>query len=582
MSDGGNALKAALKRSRSALLAVGAFSFCVNLLALTVSIYMMQVYDRVLTSRSVETLLYLTVVAGGALLLLAIFEFTRSRILGRISLWLERALAPQALARAMENAIGGRSYQGEALRDLASVRGFLGGSGVLSLIDAPWAPFFIVAIYLLHPLLGHVALAGGLVLFALALLNDFVTRPLLRDANVAANSGYRTAESSLRNAEVVDAMGLLPGVLARWSQRSDASIALQEDASNRGGALIACSKFIRLFIQVAALGTGAYLAVNQEISPGAMIGASIILSRALAPIEQIIAAWKQTLQAREAYARLSELFERRPLRPDGMKLPTPAGALTVENVAYHLPGAEQPILRGVSFAVRPGEAVAVVGPSAAGKSTLARLLVGARRPSAGSVRLDGADVFDWRRDDVGRHIGYLPQDVELFPGPVRENIARLAEDADPEMVVKAARMARVHDMILRLSKGYDTDIGDGGAFLSGGQRQRVALARALYGEPKLIVLDEPNANLDSEGEAALNQAIASAKQTGAAVVVIGHRPSILAQVDKVLVLSGGRVELFGPRAEVMQRLARRSVAAAPGSDEREAAAARNAAPAPVA
>jgi PrtD family type I secretion system ABC transporter len=569
--DDSNSLSAAFARCRSAFLSVGAFSLIINLLMLTTSIYMLQVFDRVLASHSLETLTYLTLIAASALALLSVLDVTRARILTHTSIWFERRLSPAALARALEAALRSLDYRTESLRDLGSLRGFLGGTGILALFDTPWVPVYLAFVYLLHPLLGHIALAGAVILFALALINDRVTHSPLREANDASTKALRATEASLRNAEAIDAMHLLPGITRRWQREHWRALDRQAQAGDRAGLVLGASRFCRLFVQVAVLGTGAWLVVRHELTSGAMIAASIIMGRALAPVEQAIGAWKQAVEAREAHRRLQTFFARPRLRPEALRLPPPRGYLAVESISYALPGAIRPILRGASFAVRPGEALAVVGPSAAGKSTLARLLVGTREPSAGTVRLDGADVFAWPRDDIGRHIGYLPQDVELFAGSVAQNVARMNE-GDPAEIVRAAQVAQAHEMILRLPQGYATEIGEQGAFLSGGQRQRIALARALFGEPKLIVLDEPNANLDGEGEEALNQAIAAMKRRGAAVVVIGHRPSILAQVDKVLVLVDGQVEQLGPRTEILERLTRRNLAPVPnaGSPDRPA------------
>jgi PrtD family type I secretion system ABC transporter len=554
-----NFLSNIVTRCRQTFLSVGLFSLLINLLMLTVSIYMMQVFDRVLASGSGATLVYLTLIAVGAIALLAGLDAVRTRLLGRASLWLEHKLAPATFGRAVESALTDQPYRTEALRDLGTLRSALSGPAVLALVDAPWVPIYLAVIYLLHPLLGHIALAGALGLFSIALLNHAATQHLLHQANAASVTSLHRAEASVRNAEVVDAMGLLPGLTQRWAGIHDVGLVLHARAGDRAAVIQALSRFSRLAVQIALLGAGAWLVLQHELTGGAMIAGSIIMGRALAPVEQAIGTWKQVVAAREAYRRLTAFFARPAYRPDGMPLPAPRGHLTVENLSYGVPG-KPPILRSISFALPSGEALAIIGPSAAGKSTLARLLVGSRKPNAGTVRLDGADLFTWPRAEIGRYVGYLPQDVELFAGTVRENIARLTE-ADPARIVEAAQMAQAHDLILRLPDGYDTQIGEQGTILSAGQRQRIALARALFGQPRLIVLDEPNANLDSEGEEALCQAIAAIKQTGAAVIVIGHRPSTLAQVDKVLVLRQGTVELFGPRQAVLDRLAARNVTA---------------------
>jgi PrtD family type I secretion system ABC transporter len=536
------------------------FSAVLNVLMLTSSVYMLQVYDRVLTSGSLDTLLYLTIIAAAALLLLSFLDTLRSRMLTRISGWLELSLSPQVFRKALEASLGQRVYQAESLRDLSTIRGFIGGS-IATLFDVPWVPIYLGVVYLLHPIMGHVALVGAILLFLLAVLSDYAAKRPLMEANRSATLGMRTVEGALRNAEVIDAMGLTEGVLRRWSGQSRDAFAFQSVASDRAAIIQGAARFIRFFLQTALLGVGAWLVIRQEVSGGAMIAGSIIMGRALAPVEQAITTWKQLVQAREAYRRLFSFFELPSLRPEGMPLPAPKGRLSVEGVSFGLPG-KPLILRSVTFRAEPGEAICIIGPSAAGKSSLARLLVGVKSPLSGIVRLDGADIFTWPKADLGRHVGYLPQDVELFSGTIRENIARLG-DVDPAEVVAAAQLANCHDMILRLDKGYDTEIGDSGVRLSGGQRQRIALARAVFGRPRLVILDEPNASLDGEGEDALNRAIASLKECGSTVIVIGHRPSLLQEVTKVLVLVQGQVELFGPRTEVMEQLTRRNVQPVP-------------------
>lgn len=540
----------------------GGFSLLVNLLALTSSLYMMQVYDRVVPSGHLATLLFLTLAAVGALGLMAFLDYVRGRTLAVSGDWLERRLGAPILERVADGVLAGRAERTEALRDLAAVRGTMAG-GAVFLLDAPWVPVYVAVIYLLHPLLGHLAVASVVVLAVLVLANDRMTR---RGAALSAAAGRRAlvaADTAVRNAEVLDALHLLPGLLRRWRVHHLDCLDRNERVQRRSAVLLALTRFLRQVVQVAVLGLGAWLSVRHEITGGAMIASSIVLGRALSPVEQAIGGWRQAVAGWEALGRLNAVLSRPPRRAAGLPLPEPTGHLSVRDVVYRVgdatgPVPPRPILQGVSFEVRPGEALAVIGPSAAGKSTLARLLVGLHPPLAGAVRLDGADLFQWRRDDVARHLGYLPQDVALFGGTVADNIARLGEP-DPAAVVEAARAADCHDMILRLPQGYDTDIGDGGACLSGGQRQRLALARALYGMPRLVVLDEPNASLDPEGEEALNRAIAGLKERGAAVVLVGHRPSTLGQVDRILVLRDGRVDLLGPRNEVIEALKRRTL-----------------------
>jgi len=550
-------LTVTLSRCRGPLLWVAAFSLVINILMLTSSLYMMQVYDRVIGSGSLGTLLFLTLAAAGALGLMAGLDFIRSRVLSGLGEWIERRLGAAALERSLEGVLAGRNERTDALRDLGTLRGFFSG-GVTFLFDAPWVPVYIAVIYLLHPVLGHTAVAAAVILFTLALVNNALTSSPLAAAGAASLRAMRTADAALRNAEVVEAMDLMPGIVRRWEKDQSAMLENQASVARTGALLLDVTKFLRQMVQITILALGAWLVVKHELSGGSMIAGSIILSRALQPVEQAISGWKQVSNARAANRRLKQFFNRPQRRPSGLPLPVPKGRLVVDNLVFTHPNSQKSILKGISFDARPGEAVAVIGPSAAGKSTLARLLVGLHPPTFGTARLDGAEIFTWRRDDIGGHLGYLPQDVELFSGTVAENIARLREP-DPSVVVAAAQLADCHDMILHLPKGYDTEIGEGGAMLSGGQRQRIGLARALYGNPKLVILDEPNASLDIEGDDALNQAIATMKRNGTTVVVIGHRPSTLSQVERILVMRDGRVSMFGPRAEVIDRLKRQRV-----------------------
>ena len=548
-------LRDAVKKCRFVLLAVAVVSLFVNVLMLTVPLYMLQIYSRVLVSRSEETLIYLSVVAVGALLVVAALDFTRSRILVHMSAWLENRLGPEVLPPAISQQLQSQTYGVQALRDVSQVRQFMASPGIFSLFDAPWVPVYLFVIYLLHPVLFTIAVIGAVMLFSLAMANELATRKPLREANAQNVGALRKTAAAARNAEVIEAMGLMPGITRRWLSDNQSALQQQMLASDRAGLILAASKFSRLVLQVTMLGVGGYLVLRYELTPGGMIAGSIILSRALQPVEQAIGTWKSLLAARSAYTRLDTFMTQMQQRPAEMALPQPQGHLNVEKVVFTPPGGQKPVLKGVSFALAAGESLAIIGPSAAGKSTLARLIVGAWRPNHGAVRLDGADVYSWERVDFGRHVGYLPQDVELFEDTIEDNIARLGEP-DPTAVVAAARQAGVHEMILRLPDGYRTQIGEGGALLSGGQRQRIGLARALYGGPRLIVLDEPNASLDSEGEDDLLRAMAMLKSDGATVVLIAHRPSMVSQVDKILFLRDGIIEMFGPRDEVLPQLTR--------------------------
>jgi len=549
-------LQQAIRSCRDGFLAAGVFSFFINLLMLVSPLYMLQVYDRVLGSRSESTLLMLTILMVGLLAVYGALEYLRSRMLVRISNRIDTAVTPRLFQAVYQRALRlPQASRTQPMTDMLSVRQFLTGTGLFAFFDAPWTPLFVAILFLFHPLLGWIAVGGALVLFALALATEALTRKPLSAANAEQMQAQHFAETNLRNVEVLEAMGMLPGIRERWTRRHQAMLALQAHASDRAGALTSATKFVRLSLQSLMLGAGAWLVIYHEVTPGVMIAASIMLGRALAPVEQAIGTWKLLLSARSAYARLTELFAKLPPESQPMPLPAPTGALAVEGLVTVPPGGQVPTLRGVSFALNAGESVGIVGPSAAGKSTLVRAIVGVWPAYAGKVRLDGADIAQYDRTRLGPHVGYLPQDVELFSGTVAENIARFGT-VEADKVVEAATRAGVHDMILRLPQGYDTQIGEGGSVLSAGQRQRVALARALYGNPSLVVLDEPNSNLDDEGEAALVNAMEHLRGQGCTVLIVAHRPSVLMGVDKILVLREGQVQAFGGRTEVMSRFAR--------------------------
>ncbi len=472
----------------------------------------------------------------------------------RIGTWLDRRVSGEVLSASIAATLDkGADPSIQGLRDLQTFRTFLTGPAVFPIMDAPWTPMFLAVIFMLHPTLGFISLGGAAVLFSLALANELTTRKLLLMSGGASIKALHQAEAAVRNADVIEAMGMMPSLIRRWHQRNAESIKLQAVASQRSGSITAASKFIRLVLQIGILGAGAWLAIQQELSPGSMIAASIIMGRALAPVEQAIGSWRSAIAVRNAYHRVRQQLAEAMPRGQGMPLPPPTGALAVESLSYIHPGSENPVLCNVEFVLQPGEVMGLIGPSAAGKTTLARLMVGNLRPRAGHVRLDGAEISAWDPEDRGQYIGYLPQDVELFAGTVRENIARMSEGS-PESVVAAARLADVHEIVLGLQGGYDAEIGEGGMVLSGGQRQRLALARAVYGNPKFVVLDEPNANLDHVGEEALVRTIDTLKESGVTLVVIAHRPSVLRHVDKILVLRDGQVQMFGPRDEVMQNV----------------------------
>ena len=530
------------------------FSFFINLLLFVGPMYMLQIYDRVLSSRSEYTLLMLSLVVVMLFMVYGTLEGVRSRILVRTGVKFNNVLAPTLFDTVFKHAIkvsGGA--QGQALRDMDTVREMLSGSGILAFCDAPWVPIFLAGCFLIHPWLGYLALAGAVFIFILAIVNELLTGKKLREGGAQSIVATSYASSTLKNAEVAQAMGMTGAIKDRWATRHGGMLYCESVASASAGSVLATSKFVRMTVQSAVLGLGAYLALQQEITPGAMIAASIIMGRALAPVEQAVGNWKQFSAARSATQRLQMLFQSIPPDSERMSLPDPEGEINVEGVVAAPPGSQLAVLKGISFSLSAGETLAIIGPSAAGKSTLARVLVGVWPVAQGAVRLDGSELKHWNKEQLGKHVGYLPQDVELFAGTIAENISRFSE-TDDEVVIRAAELAGVHEMIQRLPNGYETEIGEGGQALSGGQRQRIALARALFNEPCLIVLDEPNASLDKAGEEALADALRSLKKMKKTVIVISHKPSLLSLVDKILVMHLGTVQTFGARDDVLKQL----------------------------
>lgn len=551
----GTELYQALASFRPSLLALGAFSLCINLLLLAPAIYMLQVYDRVITSGSVPTLVMLTLVILFLFLTIGALEWVRSQILLRLGLRLELALDDRVFDVSFREALytGGRAAQGQALADLSGLRQYVSSPAPNALFDVPWLPVYLLVMYLLHPLFGLVGLISAMVLLGLALVNARLSRAPLKEVSDATTESNAFVLRNLRNAEVVESMGMLADIRRHWQQRHHRLLAGHISAAGRSGVLGSVSRVFRLAVQSLILGLGAWLVIEQRITPGVMIAGSILLGRALAPVDLLIGGWRQWVQTRLQYQRLQAALERIPPRRERMSLPAPEGVITAENVSIAPPGKRFLVVRNAGFRIERGDAVAIIGPSASGKTSLARAILGIWPTTSGKMRLDGAEVFSWDREELGPHVGYLPQDVELFEGTVSANIARFGE-VDPAKVVAAARLASVHEAILRLPLGYDTDIGDGGSALSAGQRQRLALARALYGSPRLLVLDEPNSNLDDEGERALITALQAEKQRGTTIVVISHRNTILAAVDNLMVMREGAIQLYGPKAEVMRRM----------------------------
>jgi PrtD family type I secretion system ABC transporter len=554
--------RSALRASLTVLAAVGLFSFCINLLMLSLPLYTMQSFDRVLPARSLDTLWALTALVVALTLVLSALEVARSRVLVRLSGWFDFTLSQRLLEVTVQRAAARQPVTGSSLlRDLATLRQVLTGGPVLALLDAPWMPLFLGVIFLIHPVQGWVATGGAVLLFALALLNERLVRRPLATANDIGAAQHAAAAAITRKAEVIEAMGMLRPLLERWQAGNLEYLHHNAIASDRAGWLSALTKTARLLVQVALMGVGLYLALNHEITGGAMIASSIIMGRALAPVEQLVGVWRQITTARTAFSRLDAVLRSHVDPRTTTQFADVAGGLAVEGVGFAFPGLARPVLQGVGFTLEPGDILGVVGHTAAGKSTLARLLVGVWPAAAGRIRLGGMDVFAWERSNFGRFVGYLPQDVDLFPGTVKDNIARMADAGDAE-VIAAARAANAHDLILGLPRGYETVLGEAGVTLSGGQRQRIGLARALFGSPAFLVLDEPNANLDSEGEAALVTAMRAAAARGAMVVVITHRTSLLDAVSKMLVLHEGRVDAFGAREAVLAHLAERHARAA--------------------
>ena len=537
---------------RCVFYAVGCFSFAINLLLLVPALYMLQIYDRVLSSRNEVTLYMLTLIMVGLYLLESALELVRSKVLIRAGVALDLQLATRLFDASFGRYLRARAGNpGQALADLTNIRQFLTGKGLFAFFDAPWTPIYVLVIFLLNPWLGLFALFAALVLLVFAYLNERLTAPLLDEAGKAASSAGNYATTNLRNAEVIEAMGMLPNLRRRWFARQARFLSLQASASERAASVSAGTKLVRLTMQSGILGVGALLVIDGQMTAGGMIAASILLGRALSPVDLAIATWRGLVNARHAYERLDELLATTPRRDPKVSLPRPEGVVVAESLVVAAAGSRHPILKGLNFRVPAGTVVAVVGSSAAGKSTLARTLVGVWAPMSGGLHLDGAEVHSWNKEELGPCIGYLPQDVELFEGTIGENIARFGA-LDSERIVAAARKAGVHDMILRMPEGYDTPIGEGGIVLSAGQRQRVALARALYGEPALVVLDEPNANLDEAGDAALITALRAMKQEKRTVFVMTHRVNVLGVVDAVMVLAGGAIRAFGPRDSVIK------------------------------
>jgi PrtD family type I secretion system ABC transporter len=557
-------LVGALREIRPGLVAAGGLSFFINLLMFVSPLYTMQIYDRVLTSRSAVTLVMITVIVAFLLMTYVALEHYRGRILVQAGVRLDRLLSGPAFEAALSSALRVRgSNHAQALRDLDLMRDVLSGGVTMALMDVPWAPIYIVICFLLHPWIGLVALVGALAVVTIALVNERATKGLLSQASRTNIRAIERLGASLRNAEAIRALGMGRAIQTWCTEIREEALGHSVSAGERGGSLLAVSKFLRMAIQVAMIGVGAYLAINQEISAGVLFAASLIMGRALAPIEIMVAQWKSVVSARSAYARLNRIFEENPPVDERIRLPDAAGTVSVENLVVLAPGTNTPVVMGPTFTLHPGEIVALVGPSGSGKSSLARALVGAWPSARGCVRLDGNDLRHYDPDQLGTALGYLPQDVELFTGSVRDNIARFRADAADAQVIEAATHASAHEMIQRLPNGYLTEIGEDGVGISGGQRQQVGLARALFGKPAVVVLDEPDASLDGDGNRALIRAIEGLRRERRTVVIVTHRPNLLSVVDRVIIMQEGRVAQMGSRDELLPSLLGPNVAPAP-------------------
>ena len=559
-----------LKAIKPALMGTVVFSFFINLLGLVSPIYMMQVYDRVLASRSISTLLFLTLILAFFYGVIALLEMVRSQVLIRAGVKFDRVVNPEVFRAIQKFTLRKQGTPPtQALRDLDSIREFLTGAGFLSFLDFPWVPLYVAASFLINFWFGIFVIVAAIITFTLAILNEVTTKERLNRAQNDAIKAGTHANTTFRNSEVLHAMGMVEPLRERWSKHHESVLAWQAAASNKAGLIVALAKFHRMLTQSLVLGLGAYLVLERQITPGMMIAASIIVGRALQPVEIAIGNWKGFTNMRSAYARVQGLLREFGPDPSRMALPRPNGHLAVENIIAFAPGRNIPILKNISVNIPAGAAVGIIGPSAAGKSSLARVMTGIWPAAQGNVRIDGNEINHWDQNDLGKHIGYLPQDVELFAGSIAENIARFS-DIDDAKIITAAMMAGVHEMIQRMPEGYNTQIGDGGQALSGGQRQRIGLARALYSDPSIIILDEPNANLDTAGEEALVEALRKLKEQRRTVVVVTHKMNILSFVDFILVLQDGVVQMGGPRDEILTKLMTPKVV--PGQGEQQQAA----------
>jgi len=552
-SKGSGAFHEARSQLRRSYLPVAGFSMVANLLMLAAPLYMLQVYDRVLTSHSQETLFFLTLIALAAFATYAAVDYVRCRLLVVTANWLDSRLRGAVLDASLNSARGTQSDVLKALRTVTNLRSALSGAGITSLMDAPWTPIFIVTLFLLHPAIGWLVMGGVLALLMLAIVNDFLSRGAYKDAEDTSAQSDLLSSEMVRNADAINAMGMMTGLRARLKSLNSDTLRPIDRASRRGGAISAVSRFVRYGLQIAVLGGGAYLVLQNEMSAGSIIAASILSARALAPVDMMISSWRNIAAARHSFATLKEFLNRTNASEAATQLPRPAGKLDVEGITYTPVASHGPVVNDVSFSLLPGECLGIMGPTGSGKTTIGRMLVGSLAPTAGHARLDGAEMAGWASEDRGRYIGYVPQVADVLPGTVRDNIARLGEAIDAD-VVQAAQIAGAHEMILRLPAGYDTLVGPGGIQLSGGQRQLIAHARALFGKPALVVLDEPNSNLDRDGEEQLVEVIRGLKRQRITSVIISHRFNLTRAVDKLLVVESGVLTAFGQRDAVLKKI----------------------------
>ena len=569
-------LKKSLLSAKKSFIMVGLFSMFINILMLVPPLYMLQLYDRVLGSRSQDTLIMLTLIVVVLFITMGLLEVVRSRVLVRVGNKLDSMLSQRIFDNLfeLERKAPGRSSS-MPLNDLTQVRQFMTGNGLFAFFDAPWMPIYIIVLFIFHPAFGFFAIFAAIVLVGITIANEYSTKEKLAEANNLSRASTIYVDSNIRNAEVVNAMGMRNNISKIWADKYYGFLNAQNIASDSAGVWSNLSKSLRVMFQSLILGLGAYLAINMEVTPGMMIAASIIMGRALAPLDLIIGSWKGFSSARSSYERIEGLLNDFPKDKEYMQLPAPKGEITLENVVVIPPSGTVPSLKGISMRIEKGDVVGIIGPSAAGKSSLARVMLGLWPLTNGVARIDKADISQWNREDLGQYVGYLPQDIELFEGTVSQNIARFGE-VEPEKVVEAATKAGVHEMILKLNEGYDTKIGPGGASLSGGQRQRIGLARALYNNPVFVVLDEPNSNLDDVGEAALVEAIKTLRAGGTTVVIITHRTNVLQATNKLALINNGVLELYGNTNDVLNAIAQKQQAAA-GQAQAQAQAQRPAA-----